>query len=89
MPNLSRVSREWEQCEEIRSRLRESGQLLVLDCLDNEDPKISINNAVSNFDVLKPLARLLLDSDGNVGMHNVGPIKSQFLARCECVFSFL
>lgn len=77
MPSIGMVSREWDQCEDLRGHFRREKTLLQWD--DGDDRKINIANASLNYLALKPLVRRLRDSNGEVGMHSVPQIECQHL----------
>lgn len=82
MPSLKDVSREWEREEALRAHVRQCNTLLQWDRMD--DKKISIRNADINFLVLRPLAKRLRDSNGEVGMLHLPQIQTQKLGSISC-----
>lgn len=79
MPSLALVSKEWEAEPSIRDHLRRFKCLLDWGA-DSEGKKVNIKNAPNNYHALAPLAKRLLDSNGEVGMHCIPRIPSQLLS---------
>lgn len=77
MSALNGVSREWEQQPEVRDHVRAHGCLLKWDSAGS--PKINTKNGGLNFWILKPLAQRLLDNNGEVSMHGIPAVESQYL----------
>lgn len=84
MPSLKDVSREWEREEALRDHVRRSKTLLQWD--RTADKKINIRNAEINYLVLKPLAKRLRDSNGEVGMIHLPQIQTQKLGSILCAW---
>ena len=80
MPSLQMLSREWENTEEIRDRVRKDGVLLWKEAWEDK-LKIDIHHTAKNYSVLRPLCQRLQDSNGAVGMHTVPKIQHQFLGN--------
>ncbi|CAL1131372.1 unnamed protein product [Cladocopium goreaui] len=76
MPSLQMLSREWENTEEIRDRVRKDGVLLWKEAWEDK-LKIDIHHTAKNYSVLRPLCQRLQDSNGAVGMHTVPKIQHQ------------
>lgn len=81
MQPLRDVAKEWEGEAPLRDHVRHAHTLLQWK--DTNEKKINIRNADLNFLVLKPLARRLKDSTGEVGMHRLPQIQSQKLGGIQ------
>ena len=77
MPPLGFVSREWDECGDLRYHFRREKNLLQWE--DDDNKKINIANASLNYLALKPLVRRLRDTNGDVGMHQLPKIEWQHL----------
>ena len=91
MPEVRMVSREWENDETIRKRLRGNDRRLLFKDPWEDKVKVNVDCAEKNFEVIKPLAKRLKAEDGSVGMHSVPRIEEQPLANQSgvCFLQFL
>ena len=86
MPDLHGVADEWDEIAEVRTQIRKHKSLLAKEPWE-ENIKVDVQHAVTNFAVLKPLVRRLLDSSGSVGMHAQPLIEKQPLDLNDGQFS--
>ena len=75
---LKGVAVEWESSTEVRDQLRAKKKLFSCDPT-SEEVKVSVKCGEWNFAVLKPLAKRLIDSDGNVGQLKIPDILRETL----------
>lgn len=92
MASLDGVVAEWDASEEVRTRLRLHGQLII--ALPSHDPKqikVDVATGEYNFEALRPLAKRLQFPVGDVGMHGVPFLEHENLGLyglCCVLFSF-
>ena len=82
--SLDGVGAEWEASECVRDFVRIKGSLFAPANRSN-DVEITVSCGEKNFHVLAPLAKRLLDKDGNVGQLRIPAIKAQTFC-CISIF---
>ena len=82
--SLDGVGAEWEASEYVREYVRIKGSLFAPAARSN-DVEITVSCGERNLHVLEPLAKRLLDKDGNVGQLRIPAIKTQTFC---CISTF-
>ena len=93
--DIADVHLEWEGDRVVRTQLRDNKCLFRSEKNTNETPHVNVKSAGVNYDVLLPLARRLVDENGDCLMVSVPALVLETLrsmfrhTSLECVVFFV